>query len=460
LANDGAMPVKKLVVIGMGYVGIPAAALFADSPGFEVTGIQRRSPRSGWKIDLLNSGKSPFPESEPGIAELIRRVAVEKGTFRVEDDYDAIRDADFILIDVQTPVEEGDHAPRYESLREVATEVGRTMKSGVLVCIESTVAPGTTRGLVKPLLEQSSGRTVGEGFSLCFSYERVMVGRLLHNIRSYPRIVGGHTPPCAERGATLYRSIVAAPVVPTDCLTAEVAKTVENAYRDVNIAFANEVALACESLGVDAYEVRDLVNNLPNDPSNQSANPVRNMHLPGAGVGGHCLPKDSWLLKYGVDTYGKMPVAMKVILGSRAVNDAMPAHLCDLAVEGLKEEGVDLPNAKVVVLGYAFLENSDDTRNTPARPLIAHLRSHGIRHIVVHDPFVRTEEFPELETDVDRALSGADCACLVTRHGAYDRLEPDRLRKEMRHGVLVDGRNALGRFRGERGFRVKTVGKG
>ena len=146
-----------------------------------------------------------------------------------------------------------------------------------------------------------------------------MVGRLLHNIRNYPRIVGGFTPACGERAAELYRQIVKAPVVVTDCLTAEVAKTVENAYRDVNIAFANEIALICESLGVDVFEVRKLVNNLPNDPSNPGANPVRNMHLPGAGVGGHCLPKDSWLLKYGVDTYGPTAGGIaSLLVGARA----------------------------------------------------------------------------------------------------------------------------------------------
>ena len=164
----------------------------------------------------------------------------------------------------------------------------------------------------------------GADFHLAFSYERVMVGRLLHNIRRYPRVVGGLTPACTEAAAAVYRLIVEAPVVGTDCLTAEVAKTVENAYRDVNIGFANEVALMCESLGIDVFEVRGLVNNLPNDPSNPGANPVRNMHLPGAGVGGHCLPKDSWLLAHGVERHGRFPVDSKVILGARAVNEAMP----------------------------------------------------------------------------------------------------------------------------------------
>jgi UDP-N-acetyl-D-mannosaminuronic acid dehydrogenase len=436
------MKSTRVAVIGMGYVGIPAAVLFADVPGFQVVGVQRRSQRSGWKIDLLNQGRSPFPETEPEIAALIYRVALEKRSFRVTDDMAEAARSDAILIDVQTPVE-ADHVPRYKSLKEVATQIGRHLRRGVLVCVESTVAPGTTVNVVKPILEESSGMRAGVDFHLAFSYERVMLGRLLHNIRNYPRIVGGFTPACGERAAELYRNIVKAPVVATDCLTAEVSKTVENAYRDVNIAFANEIALICESLGVDVYEVRKLVNNLPNDPSNPGANPVRNMHLPGAGVGGHCLPKDSWLLKHGVDTYGRHPVETRILVGARSLNDSMPVHMADLAENVLKEEGVSLSTARVAVLGYSFLEESDDTRNTPAIPFLGSLRSRGISDIVVHDPFVRTNELVQIETDLHKALQGADCACILTRHQQYLNLDWTKASRVMRRPIILDGRNAI-----------------
>jgi UDP-N-acetyl-D-mannosaminuronic acid dehydrogenase len=445
-----------MAVIGMGYVGIPAAVLFADAPGFQVTGIQRRSARSGWKIDFLNQGRSPFPENEPGIAELIRRVALDKRTFRVTDDIGKAAQTEVILIDVQTPVDE-DHVPRYESLKEVCGQIGRLLKPGCLLCVESTVAPGTTVNVVKPILEERSGMQAGKGFSLAFSYERVMVGRLLHNIRNYPRIVGGLTPACGERAAELYRHIVKAPVVVTDCLTAEVSKTAENAYRDVNIAFANEIALICESLGVDVYEVRKLVNNLPNDPSNPGANPVRNMHMPGAGVGGHCLPKDSWLLKYGVDTYGKLPVEAKILVGAREINDFMPVHLADLAEEGLRQAGIPLSSAKIAILGYAFLEESDDTRNTPAQSLIDALRQRGVGQIVVHDPFVREEELPGVQRDLLQTLTGCHCACLVTAHAVYKKVDLAQAARIMAHPIIIDGRNVLGDP--PAGFQLITVGK-
>ncbi len=450
------MKSTRIAVIGMGYVGIPAAVLFADVHGFEVVGVQRRSSRSGWKIDLLNRGGSPFPETEPEIGELIRRVTLEKKTFRVTENPAEAADADAFLIDVQTPVE-ADHAPRYESLKEVAAQVGGQLRKGVLVCIESTVAPGTTVNMVKPILEERSGMRAGADFHLAFSYERVMVGRLLHNIRNYPRIVGGLTRACGEKAAELYRKIMKAPVVVTDCLTAEVAKTVENAYRDVNIAFANEIALICESLGVNVYEVRELVNNLPNDPSNPGANPVRNMHLPGAGVGGHCLPKDSWLLKYGVDTYGRSPVESRLLAGARNLNDSMPVHMADLVEEALKEQGVPLPAARIAVLGFAFLEQSDDTRNTPAIPFIQSLRSRGISEIVVHDPFVRSDERVRIETDLAQALRNADCACILTRHKLYLDFEWTTAAKLMRSPIILDGRDAV---QAAAGLRVIKVGVG
>jgi UDP-N-acetyl-D-mannosaminuronic acid dehydrogenase len=447
---------NKLVVIGMGYVGIPAAVLFADTPDLEVVGIQRRSQRSGWKIDLLNAGQSPFPSNEPGIADLIHSVAVGKKSFRVTDAYEDIRDADFVLIDVQTPVE-NDHAPRYESLIEVSTKLAGLIRKGALVCVESTVAPGTTQNLVRPALE-SSGLKAGVDFHLAFSYERVMVGRLLHNIVNYPKIVGGFTPECGRSAVALYKRIVKGPVVATDCLTAEVSKTVENAYRDVNIAFANEVALMCESLGVNVYDVRALVNNLPNDPTSTNANPVRNMHEPGAGVGGHCLPKDSWLLKYGVDTYGAHPVESRVIIGSRLVNDAMTVHMADLVMEGLAAVGAKAPQATVTILGYAFLANSDDTRNTPAIPIIQELEKRGIGKIVVHDPFVRDEERAGIVRGVEDALKGSDCACVVTAHDEYRRLTGKSFASLMRHSVIVDGRNLYGDVAGSIEYYL-AVGK-
>lgn len=446
----------KVVVIGMGYVGIPAAALFADVEGFQVTGVQRRSERSGWKIDWLNQGRNPIGGDEPGLEELLQRVH-KKGTFRVSEDYSVVKEADAVLIDVQTPTDE-EHIPRYESLRDVSGTISKLIKPGALVVIESTVAPGTTEHMVRPILEEGSGMKAGKDFFLAFSYERVMVGRLLKNITDLPRIIGGIDQKSTELAMKLYGHIVKGGLHPTDSLTAEVSKVVENTYRDVNIAFANEVAIACESLGVDVFRVRELVNTLPNDPSNPSTNPVRNMHFPGAGVGGHCLPKDPWLFKYGLDTYGKFAFTPKIIVESRLLNDWMPVHIVDMLEEALKEKGRKLEGAKIAILGVAFLENSDDTRNSPSKTFYDELLKRGAQPMM-HDHLVREFERP-FTNDLEKTIEGSDAIILAVKHSIYRDLDFSKLKATVRTPLLIDGRNFYSREKIEKyGFTYRGIGK-
>ncbi len=452
---------KRIAVIGMGYVGIPAAVLLADA-GHKVVGIQRRSQRSGWKIDWLNQGKCPIGGNEPELPEILQRV-VRMGRFRATDDYSVLRDVDVVLIDVQTPTDEA-HAPIYESLEAASRHVGKHLRVGSLVIVESTVAPGTTEHVVKPILERQSGLRAGlpDGFGLCFSYERVMVGRLVHNIREYPKIVGAIDEESGKVAMELYRSIVRAPVCGTDIVTAEVAKTVENAYRDVQIAFANEVALLCESMGTDVHQVRELVNGLPYDPSAPHANPVRNMHLPGAGVGGHCLPKDSWLLMHGYHQYAesKPGYPLSILTGARHLNDWMPIHMVDLLQTALKEAGKEIRGSRIAVLGYAFLENSDDGRNTPTVPLVEELTRRGATY-VIHDPYITEGEGYRIEPDIDRALKSCDAVVVMTKHDEYRALTPEKLEGLLNSKVVIDGRNMFNATEFlDHGFTFKGIGKG
>ncbi|MCK4614207.1 MAG: nucleotide sugar dehydrogenase [Thermoplasmata archaeon] len=442
---------RKIAVIGMGYVGIPAAALLADVEGLDVTGVQRRSKRSGWKIEVLNSGKSPIEGYEPGLEELIHRVVVEKKSFRVTDDISIVRDMDTILIDVQTPTDE-DKTPHYFSLKEVSASIGKYMKPGTLVIIESTVAPGTTLNIVQPLLEQNSGLKAGKDFGLAFSYERVMPGKLIEYIVDMPRVVGGIDKESTERAVELYRKIVRKEIHATDILTAEVSKTVENAFRDVNIAFANEIALICESMGVNVYEIRDYINERHD----------RNMHIPGAGVGGHCLPKDTWLLRHGLKTYGHRQMEPEMITLARNINDFMPYHMVELTEEALKGLGKGIKGAKIAVLGVAYLEDSDDVRNTPATPVIDALKLKGAIP-AAHDPNVRPREYEvhPVVKDLDSVLQGADAALIITKHREYLDLDFSRLKGIMRTPVLIDGRNIYSKKDVEaHGFVYNGIGKG
>ena len=443
--------VTKIAVIGMGYVGIPCAALLAKADGFDVTGVQRRSARSGWKIDVLNSGKSPIEGNEPGLEELLTEV-VNKGTFRVTDDYSVIADMDIILIDVQTPTDGGDHQPTYDSLRAVSREIGDRMKPGILIVTESTVAPGTTENVVIPILEQRSGLKAGPDFSVGYSYERVMPGKLIDYIVNLPRIIGGIDKKSEERAREMYSHIVKAKLYTTDVLTAETSKTMENAYRDANIAFANEMALICEKLGIDVYEVRELIN----------SRSERHMHIPGAGVGGHCLPKDTWLLRYGLRTYADPEAEVRFISLAREINDGMPLHVFRMVEELLQESGIELTKAKVAVLGVAYLEDSDDTRNTPAAPLVHELSARGVQ-VVCHDPHVRPHEFTEAEVikNLDEALKDADAAILITAHREYREMDLNTAAKLMKTPILIDGRNVFDPATAKAaGFKFKAVGKG
>lgn len=452
---------KRIAVIGMGYVGIPAAVLLADA-GHNVVGIQRRTTRSGWKIDWLNQGRCPIGGNEPELPEILQRV-VRTGRFRATDDYSVLQEVDVVLIDVQTPTDEA-HAPLYESLEEASHHVGRQLRAGGLVIVESTVAPGTTEHMVKPILERQSGLRAGlpDGFGLCFSYERVMVGRLVHNIREYPKVIGAMDDESRNMAMELYRSIVRAPVYGTDILTAEVAKTVENAYRDVQIAFANEIALLCESMGTDVHKVRELVNGLPYDPSAPHANPVRNMHLPGAGVGGHCLPKDTWLLMHGYHRYAesKPGYPPSILTGARHLNDWMPIHMVDLLQTALAEAGKEIRGARIAVLGYAFLENSDDGRNTPTVPLVEELGRRGATY-VIHDPYVGEGEGYRIEADIDSALKSSDAVVVMTKHDQYRAVTPERLEGLLKSKVVIDGRNIFNATEFlDHGFIFKGIGKG
>jgi len=440
---------KKIVVVGMGYVGIPCAAVLASVNDFEVIGVQRRSKRSGWKIDWLNRGKCPIGGDEPGLAPLISDVVKEK-KLRVTDDISICKDAEVILIDVQTPTEKN-NTPSYESLKEVSHSIGKYLQKGALVIIESTVAPGTTENLVKPILEKESGFGAGEEFYLAFSYERVRPGRLLQNIVHLPRIVGGINQISSQKAVEIYSKIVKEKIYVTDCLTAETAKCVENAYRDVNIAYANEVALLCERLGIDVHDVKRLTNTLPNV----------DVHEPGAGVGGHCLPKDTWLLLYGVGKYGKPGKKdVQILTQARYMNDFMPEHMGNLVEEAMQEAGKEIVSSKITILGLSYLENTDDTRNTPALPLIEFLKIRGAE-IIVHDPHVKNFEGLNLTSDFEKTIKNSDALVLVTKHKEYFHLDPDELKSLMRTPVVIDGRNVFDANKyAECGFIIKAVGKG
>lgn len=404
----------RLAVIGLGYIGLPVACEFA-SAGFDVVGVESNPQR----VEKINAAQLPMQGSEPGLRELLTQV-VKAGRLKATCEYQALSQCDVVLICVETPVDEH-FVPNYAALRSALEGLSKVMPDGCLVIIESTLSPGTMDHLVTPLLEESSGKKLGEGFYLGNCPERVMPGKLLANLRGIGRVIGGMSPETAETIGALYQHIVHAELDLCDCLTAELVKTVENAYRDVQIAFANEVALICEATGGDIWQVRELVNKSPG----------RQMLFPGGGVGGHCIPKDPWLLAYGA---GEKGVALQLIPAARRVNDAMPAHVADLVKQALNLAGKRIEEARVLILGVAYLEDADDTRNSPSLALAQHLERYGIK-VMLHDPFV-----PGYQVAVDTAIVGSDALVLMVKHSAYRQLDLANLKSLMRTPILVDGR--------------------
>ena len=456
-------PIKKIGVIGMGYVGIPAAALFADSPVFEqVYGFQRDSPSSGYKIAMLNRGESPLKGEEPGLEELLKKVTAA-GKFRCTSDFSKITGLDAVTISIQTPfLNKDDLLPDFSALKEGIRQVGRHLQPGMLIVLESTITPGTTEGLARELLEQESGLVAGKDFALAHAPERVMVGRLLRNIREHDRCVGGIDEASTKRATELYTPVLTVgKVIPMTATAAEVTKTAENTFRDLQIAAINELALYCEAMGINIYDVRSGIDSLKGEGI------TRALLWPGAGVGGHCLTKDTYHLERGVQVLGKGNLdypenELSLYVLARRINDFMPAHMFHLTVDALKRAGVPLKGAKVTVLGWAFLSNTDDTRNTPSEPFRNACIREGAQ-VTVHDSYVAEYPGVPILSSIGDAVKGADAIVIFAGHHQYQALDPKALKQlsGKKHPVIIDGRNLVDPDAYIReGFIYKGIGRG
>ncbi|MEN6519416.1 MAG: nucleotide sugar dehydrogenase [Methanospirillum sp.] len=455
-------PIRRIGVVGMGYVGIPAAVLFADSPAVDIVyGFQRDSPSSGYKVAMLNRGELPLIGEEPELPELLRTV-IEKGTFRSTADFSQIAGLDAVTLAIQTPFANSkDLVPDFRPLVEGLVQVGTFLMPGTLVVLESTITPGTTTGMAREVLEQASGLVAGEDFALAHAPERVMVGRLLRNIREHDRIVGGIDEGSTRRAVELYRLVLTeGAIIPMTATAAEATKTAENAFRDLQIAGANQLALHCEAMGVNFYDVRTGVDSLKGEGI------TRAILWPGAGVGGHCLTKDTWHLERGAREIGgdlRYPNGAASIFGvARALNDFMPRHMGDLLVQGLERIGKPLRGSKIAILGWAFINDSGDARNTPSEPFFELMRNGGAQ-VDIHDPYVEEDVGVRIETDLDTVLAGADAIALFTGHSQYAALDPGHVKAlaGREHPVIVDGRNVVDPDAFiEAGFVYKGIGRG
>lgn len=399
-----------LAVVGLGYVGVALAAAFADA-GFAVLGFDTDPSRRA----ALREGTSPFRSHEPELEATLQRAHAR---LSAPTDLTQLAAAAVVFVCVETPID-ADHRPRYAALRHALADIGPHLAAGTLVVVESTLAPGTMRSVVVPALRAATAGRSDHGVFVGHCPERVTAGRLLYNLRHMARVCGGESPAVAEAMIALYKHIVEGELDAADLETAELVKTAENAYRDVAIAFANELALICERAGGDFLRVRELVNKSPG----------REVLFAGAGVGGHCIPKDSWLLAHGAPELDPWLLA-----AARRRNDEMPAQVLARTRAAL---GGTLAGRRIAVLGYTYREDTDDARDTPSARFVELARA-GDAEVTIHDPFV-----PSYATRETVAAEGADALVILVSHAQYKHLPLAELARAMRTPILVDARSVV-----------------
>jgi UDP-N-acetyl-D-mannosaminuronic acid dehydrogenase len=414
----------RVCVVGLGYIGLPTAALLADA-GFDVVGVDVRVE----VVDALNKGTVCI--EEPGLSELVLS-AIDSGRLVARTAPEA---ADVFLITVQTPLVDG-HSDL--SFVESATaDIVGVLARGNLVVLESTVPPRTSTDVVAPILERS-GLAAGTDFDLAHCPERVLPGHILRELVENDRVIGGLTQASAQRAVDFYAVFVRGDLHRTDLSTAELVKVAENTFRDVNIAFANELSRICDRLGIDAWEAIELANH----------HPRVHIHSPGPGVGGHCLPLDPWFI------VEKAPELAPLIQQSRRINDTQPEFVADLVARMLGET----TRAKVALLGIAYKANVDDSRESPGRRLAEVLEQRGFL-VAICDPHVSCD-LATMGT-LEQTVKDADIAVLVTDHDEFKCLSPEDLAGGMRQLNVLDTRNVLAHedWRAA-GFVTKILGSG
>lgn len=410
-----------VAVVGLGYIGLPTAVIIANS-GFKVIGVDIDSA----KVEAVQKGESYL--SEPKLEELLRGATSEKKITAINDVAQAVSECDITVLCVPTSTS-GGNLPDLSILNKVCDKVAEALEKRKLIIVESTVPPGTTQRIIAQF-ENVSKLVCGKDFWCAYCPERIHLGKAIQEFIENDRLVGARDSGSSEIAAEFLSTIASGKVHRTSVATAEIAKLAENTFRDVNIAFANELALICEKAGADVAEVIKLAN----------THPRVKIHKPGCGVGGSCLPKDPYFLIQVLE--GKLP-SWDIVRRSRELNSHMPAHLVELVVDALRNVQEDVKHPKIAVLGVAYKGQTDDIRNTPAKIVVKQLLGLGA-DVHVYDPYsVETFGAKRAKT-LEDALDHANCVVICTDHPEFTRLEPDKMRNCLgRQAIIVDGRRVL-----------------
>ena len=410
----------RVAVLGMGYVGLPFATVFAEA-GFEVTGIDPISE----KMDMLNRGESYIMDVP---SEQVARL-VKKGKLKGTCDYSVLKNIDAVAICVPTPLRQtGD--PDLSFIINAAEGLAPHVHKGMVVVLESSTYPGTTRELMLPALTERSGLVPGKDVFIAFSPERVDPGRTDWTTKNTPKVIGGITETCTQVASTWYAKALDTVVPVSSTEVAEMAKLLENTFRMINIGFVNELALMCERLGVDVFEVINAA----------ATKPFGFMKFnPGPGLGGHCIPIDPLYLSWKLHS---LNYTARFIELASEINTGMPRFVISKVQDALNDHEKSLKGSDVLVLGAAYKPDIDDLRESPSIDVIRLLEQKGAK-VSYHDPYIPVikHENWKIESvpDLMQAVKSADCVVIVTNHKVYDY---KAILKESK--LIVDTRDALG----------------
>lgn len=410
----------KINVLGLGYIGLPTALLLAES-GHEVIGVDIDKE----KLKKLNRGVLPF--QEPGLEELYEN---GKNNFKPKSE---LEKGDVFIIAVPTPLDRDIRVADLNAVQRASEMIYPVLSEGNLVVLESTVPIGTSRNLVLPILKKSGLKE--NQFDLVHSPERAIPGKTIYEMRKNNRIIGGFTPEATEKAKVLYSSFVEGKIFETDIKMAEMVKLMENTFRDINIALANEFSMIGEEIGIDVWEAIELANH----------HPRVDILNPGPGVGGHCISIDPLFLT-------ENSTNSKMIKMARDINDSMPNFVLSL----VRKKTVGIEHPVITVFGVAYKRNVDDTRETPAKKIIKLAMNEGYK-VKCYDPHVNIFDYELF--DLKESVRESDCIVIITDHDEFKGIDPKVL--EMNNKKVIDCRKIIDKDRWEKaGFDVKIMGSG
>lgn len=392
-----------VAVIGLGYVGLPLAVEKAKQ-GYKTIGFDIQKS----KVDMVNQGHNYIGD----VVDVELKELVNKGLLSATTDFSIVKDADFIAICVPTPLDEYQQ-PDISYVKNSAIQISKYLKKGSIVVLESTTYPGTTEELLLPILEKGSGLKCGQDFFLAFSPERVDPGNLIYKTKNTPKVVGGVGKDSTEIAAAMYRTVLNSDVFEVSSpKVAEMEKILENTYRNINIALANEMAIICHKMGINVWEVIDAAKTKPYGFQ---------AFYPGPGVGGHCIPLDPYYLAWKTREYS---YHTQLIETSGIINDSMPAYVVERASKILNRFKKPLNGSKILILGVAYKQDIDDYRESPAIKVIENFEKEG-SIVEYYDPYIQEYKYKgkvkkgkeELTKDL---IKEADLVVITTNHSKVD----------------------------------------